>query len=328
MFETRSHAWNEVGLLNQVSPRAAKRAAWEAALLGILFVAVVVVYDNRTSLLGLEGHGSSPEANTAGRIITVIVLLFLGWAIARTFGRALGPALFRRLDPATAGPVGFLIRLATLAITLLVALRVAGVDPRTLLVGGAFTAVILGLAAQQTLGNLFAGTVLLSARPFRVGDRVRLQGGPIAGQIEGTVSYAGSALHDVRDRRRLDHDPQQRRAEPRGAALARARGGGHARAPARRHDTGRAAGAARILAAHPPARATADHPGGARRRGGGGAHRRDPRQILRGPPACQRAARDRLRAGAHPGRQAARPGRRAQRFARPEVEPLTRDRAS
>ncbi len=187
MFETRSHAWNEVGLLNQVSPRAAKRAAWEAVLLGVLFVAVVVVYDNRTSLLGLEG----PEAKTAAQIITVIVLLFLGWAIARNFGRALGPALFRRLDPATAGPVGFLIRLATLAITLLVALRVAGVDPRTLLVGGAFTAVILGLAAQQTLGNLFAGTVLLSARPFRVGDRVRLQGGPIAGQIEGTVSNLG-----------------------------------------------------------------------------------------------------------------------------------------
>ena len=50
---------------------------------------------------------------------------------------------------------------------------------------------ILGLAAQQTLGNVIAGTVLLSASPFRVGDRVRLQGGPLAGQIEGTVSSLG-----------------------------------------------------------------------------------------------------------------------------------------
>jgi small conductance mechanosensitive channel len=33
--------------------------------------------------------------------------------------------------------------------------------------------------------------VLLSARPFRVGERVRLQGGPLAGQIEGTVSSLG-----------------------------------------------------------------------------------------------------------------------------------------
>lgn len=191
MFETRSQAWNEAGLLEQLSPRAARRAGLEAVVSGLLFIVVVALFDNRTSLFGLEAHGSSPEANTAARIFTAIVLLILGWAIARTFGRALGPALFRRMDPATAGPVGFLIRLATLAIALLVALSVAGVQARTLLVGGAFTAVILGLAAQQTLGNLFAGVVLLSARPFRVGDRVRLQGGPLAGQIEGTVSSQG-----------------------------------------------------------------------------------------------------------------------------------------
>ena len=50
---------------------------------------------------------------------------------------------------------------------------------------------VLGLAAQQTLGNLIAGIVLLSARPFRVGDTVRLQAGPLAGQIEGVVTSLG-----------------------------------------------------------------------------------------------------------------------------------------
>jgi small conductance mechanosensitive channel len=191
MFETRSQAWSDVGLLHQVSPRAVKRARLEAVVLAVLFIAVVVIYNNRKSLLGVDTRGSAPEVNTAAHILTVIVLVFLGWAIARDFGRALGPALFRRLDPATAGPVGFLIRLATVGLALLVALDVAGVEARTLLVGGAFTAVILGLAAQQTLGNVIAGTVLLSASPFKVGDRVRLQGGPLAGQIEGTVSSLG-----------------------------------------------------------------------------------------------------------------------------------------
>jgi small conductance mechanosensitive channel len=191
MFETRSQAWQEVGLLHQVSPRAVRRARLEAVVLAVLFIAVVVIYNNRKSLLGVDTRGSAPEVNTAAHIVTVIVLLFLGWAIARDFGRALGPALFRRLDPATAGPVGFLIRLTTVGLALLVALDVAGVQARTLLVGGAFTAVILGLAAQQTLGNVIAGTVLLSASPFKVGDRVRLQGGPLAGQIEGTVSSLG-----------------------------------------------------------------------------------------------------------------------------------------
>src|SRR5664279_4748896 len=197
MFETRSQAWREVGLLRQISPRVVKRARLEALVLVPLFVGVVVFYDNRVSLLGAAGtHGHKskelePALEAPVTIVTVIALVILGWAIARDIGRSLGPPLFRRLDPATAGTVGFLIRLVTVVLALLVALRVAGIEARTLALGGAFTAVIFGLAAQQTLGNLIAGTVLLSARPFHVGERVRLQGGPLAGQIEGTVSSLG-----------------------------------------------------------------------------------------------------------------------------------------
>jgi small-conductance mechanosensitive channel len=200
MFETRSQAWREVGLLRQISPRVVKRARLEALVFLPLFVGVVVLYDNRVSLLGTEvaarphhpAHKVLEQAlQTPMTVVTVVALMILGWAIARDVGRGLGPALFRRLDPATAGTVGFVIRLSTVVVALFVALRVAGIEARTLALGGAFTAVIFGLAAQQTLGNLIAGTVLLSARPFRVGERVRLQGGPLAGQIEGTVSSLG-----------------------------------------------------------------------------------------------------------------------------------------
>ncbi len=197
MFETRSQAWKEVGLLRQISPRLVKRARLEALVLVPMFVGVVILYDNRVSLLGAAGrHGAAakelqPALETPVRVVTVAALMILGWAIARDIGRSLGPPLFRRLDPATAGTVGFLIRLVTVVAALFVALSVAGIEARTLVLGGAFTAVIFGLAAQQTLGNLIAGTVLLSARPFRVGERVRLQGGPLAGQVEGTVSSLG-----------------------------------------------------------------------------------------------------------------------------------------
>ena len=56
---------------------------------------------------------------------------------------------------------------------------------------GAIVAVVFGLAAQQTLGNLIAGVVLISARPFKVGDRVRLQSGHLAGELEGVVASLG-----------------------------------------------------------------------------------------------------------------------------------------
>src|SRR5205807_6779156 len=105
--------------------------------------------------------------------------------------RAAGPTFFRRMDPGTAGTVGFVIRLVMIAVTVLIALGVAGVNTGSLIAGGAFTAIVLGLAAQQTLGNLFAGMVLISARPFRVGERVRLQAGGVGGSVEGIVSSQG-----------------------------------------------------------------------------------------------------------------------------------------
>jgi small conductance mechanosensitive channel len=187
MFETRSHSWREAGLLHQISPGVVRRARWEALLLVPLFVGVVVLYEYRRDLLGK----SLKWLETPVQVAAVIVLLILGLAIARDLGRAFGPALFRRMEPAMAGTVGFVIRLATAALALIVALSLVGVRPGTIALGGAFTAVIVGLAAQQTLGNVIAGTVLLSARPFRVADRIRLQGGQIAGQIEGTVSSLG-----------------------------------------------------------------------------------------------------------------------------------------
>jgi small conductance mechanosensitive channel len=184
LFDTQSHSWREAGLARQLSVRAVKRARIQAIVMVPVLVGILVVYGYRDDVFGREYE-------TPVQIATTVVLIVLGWQIARDVGRALGPTLFRRLDPGTAGTVGFLIRLLFVGLAIIVALRVAGLDPRTLAVGGAFTAVIVGLAAQQTLGNLIAGMVLLSARPFRVGERVRLQGGGIAGQIEGIVSSLG-----------------------------------------------------------------------------------------------------------------------------------------
>ena len=184
LFDTQSHSWREAGLARQLSVRAVKRARIQAIVMVPVLVGILVVYGYRDDVFGRAYE-------TPVQIATTVVLIVLGWQIARDVGRALGPTLFRRLDPGTAGTVGFLIRLVFVGLAIIVALRVAGLDPRTLAVGGAFTAVIVGLAAQQTLGNLIAGTVLLSARPFRVGERVRLQGGGIAGQIEGIVSSLG-----------------------------------------------------------------------------------------------------------------------------------------
>ncbi|MEA2469623.1 MAG: small conductance mechanosensitive channel, partial [Thermoleophilaceae bacterium] len=160
----------------------AARARREALIVTPFVIATFVVYRYREALFGLD----EPI-----RLACAIALVGLGWWLARDIGRAVRPALFRRLEAPTAGTVSFLIRLALLGAALLAALQIGGVEPRTLAVGGAFTAVVFGLAAQNTLGNVLAGVLLISARPFRVGDRVRFQAGGLAGQVEGVVMALG-----------------------------------------------------------------------------------------------------------------------------------------
>lgn len=174
----------------QIDPRRVLRARLQTLVLMVLFAGVIVIFDYRERIFGVR-VGPRHPTDWPVRVVTAILLVALGFAIARDIGSALVPALSRRLDTGTSGTLDSVVRLLTLVVSVIVALNIAGVDPGTLAVGGAVSAVVLGLAAQQTFGNLFAGTVLLSARPFRVGDRIRLQGGMLAGQVEGVVASVG-----------------------------------------------------------------------------------------------------------------------------------------
>ena len=60
---------------------------------------------------------------------------------------------------------------AVLAIVILDMLKV---NITGILVGAGFLGIVIGLAAQNTLGNLFAGVMLLYAKPFHSGDEIEL----------------------------------------------------------------------------------------------------------------------------------------------------------
>ncbi|HYQ79370.1 MAG TPA: mechanosensitive ion channel family protein [Solirubrobacterales bacterium] len=183
LFETRSHAWHSLGLGDELAPRFSKRQFGGLLLALLVIVGTLFVYGHR--------HQIAPGYGQWIRVGTVAILIIVGSAAVHWLVRGLSPRLYRRLDPATAGTTGFVVRLLAMTAVVVLALRIAGVNAGTLAVGGAFTAVLLGLAAQQALGGIFAGIVLQSTRPFRVGERVRLVGGALAGSIEGTVTSLG-----------------------------------------------------------------------------------------------------------------------------------------
>jgi len=121
-----------------------------------------------------------PETRV-GAVLWAILLTLLAWLV----GRALSMAFQRVFEQprhfhADRTAIRFLARLLRVAVYLFAFLIYAHLVPALRNLGSAGLAsvgvasVVLGLAAQSTLGNLIAGISLLLYRPFNLGDRLQV----------------------------------------------------------------------------------------------------------------------------------------------------------
>ncbi len=117
----------------------------------------------------------------------IVALLWVGLALWAYRG------LRRRVGAATiAGEARITVQfglVAGLIVVVLVVLWLLGVSPTGIAVGGAVTGAVLGLAATSTLGNFFAGTVLMAVHPYVPGDTVTLRSWYFGG-----VEYRGRVI--------------------------------------------------------------------------------------------------------------------------------------
>jgi small-conductance mechanosensitive channel len=100
--------------------------------------------------------------------------ILMGWYVTESrhatrdgLAREFGP-LFAKLG------VIFIVVLAVITL-----LQHFGVNVASLVVSLGVGSLAIGLAAQDTLSNMFAGFTLMADRPFRVGDRIQLAGGEV-----------------------------------------------------------------------------------------------------------------------------------------------------
>jgi moderate conductance mechanosensitive channel len=172
----------------------AARAARTHLIRGALAVVVALVGLVLASSLGTPGDEGlitklkDPSAGDVGALCGAIAFLAGGIVAVRAVVRAANRAVEERLDDRRATPIGLIISSVGYILMILPTLEILGVNLSGLLLGGAITGVVVGIAAQQTLANFFAGIVLLVVRPFTVGDDVVLRSGPLGGEYEGRVT--------------------------------------------------------------------------------------------------------------------------------------------
>jgi len=134
--------------------------------------------------------GGLPNRDRFDQLITIVagvVFVLLSCASLRTVAdRLSGPVTVR-----AGASAAHLVRMGLTAVGYLfvtfIALVLMRIPVGQLLLSGAVTGVILGIAAQQTLGDAFAGIILMTSAPFRVGSTSRYAPEPSAASMTGTL---------------------------------------------------------------------------------------------------------------------------------------------
>ena len=169
--------------------RRARPAVIQASLAALLAIAALVAATKFGQIENV-GHGREKDfASNPERLIAIVgalVLLAAGIYAVRRAAAATRLALEDFSDSGRGTPVAFVVSIVGYIIVLLCLLAALHQPLTGLLLGGALTGVIIGIAAQQTLGNFFAGIVLLVVRPFTIGERVFLRSG--IGEYEGVIT--------------------------------------------------------------------------------------------------------------------------------------------
>jgi small-conductance mechanosensitive channel len=139
-------------------------------------------------LLGVQPSLVSLAPGRYQPLVKVAVLAVVGLAAAWAVRSGLD-AVTRGLD----GQATVTIRnLGTWTVYILLAIwlaSVSGLNLSGLLLGGAILGVVVAAASQASLGNFFAGLVLMLGQPYKVGGSIRLHGPAL-----GNAEYEGIVL--------------------------------------------------------------------------------------------------------------------------------------
>ncbi len=142
-------------------------------------------------------------ATVPGAIVFAVLFLLLAVLLSRLMHLVIKNGMKRVSDPTG---FGFVDQLLQVAIFVIVAVAYAQLVPAlralgtAVLAGVSIASIVIGLAAQNTLGNLVAGFAILLYHPFRVGDWVQLNTprGMLTARIE-TIMLGYTLLRDEND---------------------------------------------------------------------------------------------------------------------------------
>ncbi len=123
-------------------------------------------------VIGLEFH---PAAGSIGLLVLGAgAIVLVTYLVARAVTAATNALLARHSGVTRGHAVRLFLNLLIMVGAVLALFKLAGVSLESIFLGSALAGIVLGLAAQTVLANVFAGLLLVVSDPFRPGDRISL----------------------------------------------------------------------------------------------------------------------------------------------------------
>jgi small-conductance mechanosensitive channel len=164
------------------------RRALITAVIFVAAAAVAVGVGGIKATHSVDKKTVAYDTHRAIAAIAIAVCLVAGLTTVRLVANEVARLARHRGSPAAASALRLTIQIVGYLVVLVTVLGLLAVKIQSVLLSGAIGSVVLGLAAQQALGNAFAGVVLLVSRPFIVGDFITLRAGALGGQYDGEVT--------------------------------------------------------------------------------------------------------------------------------------------
>lgn len=157
-------------------------------------VAALVFFGASSTAVTLGGVNATHANHHAwathrlGSGIAIAICALAGLVAVRMVANEVARLARLRGSPAAASALRLILQILGYLVVLITVLGLLAVRVESVLLSGAIGSVVVGLAAQQSLGNAFAGIVLLVSRPFVVGDYITLRAGALGGIYDGEVT--------------------------------------------------------------------------------------------------------------------------------------------
>ncbi|MEM0160810.1 MAG: mechanosensitive ion channel [Thermoplasmata archaeon] len=107
-------------------------------------------------------------------VIIIIILSLMAYLVTKFIGKTVYYYASKRIGENDSKRLRTVFEITVFSILIFLILFTVGVNITIALLSAGFLGIVLGIAAQQVLSNIFAGFYILFSKPFKIGDTITI----------------------------------------------------------------------------------------------------------------------------------------------------------